>query len=709
MNRNVVNDGEKTLFSSITDRGTNMKKLLSALVLFSLFLGMATEAQDVLTPETLWSLRRVSGPAMSPDGTQFVYGVRVYDIEENRGNTDLFLLSVNGGEPVQLTDTPGSEFNYVWRPDGERIGFLSALSGSVQLWEMNPDGSAVRQISDIAGGISNFAYSPTGDHISFTRAVKLDQTIHDIYPDLPKADARVMDQLMYRHWDTWHDYAYGHLFIAEYSDGEIGEPLDLMPGERYDTPLNPFGGGEQIGWSADGRSIAYTSKKVVGTAYAVSTNSDIYVYDIATGNTANLTQGMMGYDTEPVFSPDGRYLAWLSMERDGYEADRNRLFVRDLQNGVNRELTIGFDQDAHGPAWSNDSRTIHFTSETQGTIQLFAATAADGTIEQMTEGQFNYGGFGVSGTGSDASLIVSRTSMSAAADIYNLSTASGQVTQLTFANKDILDSIELGKVEPRWVTTTDGKEMLTWVIYPPGFDPNRQYPALLYCQGGPQGTVSQFFSYRWNFQMMAANGYVVVAPNRRGVPSFGQEWKEQISGDWGGQAMQDLLSAIDDIATEPYVDAERLGAVGASFGGYSVFWLAGNHEGRFKAFISHDGAFNLEAMYGATEEIFFPNFDLDGAYWDNPTSYEQFSPHNFVGNWDTPMLVIHGQKDFRLPVTESMQAFTAAQLKGIPSRFLYFPEESHWVLSAQNGILWQRVFFDWLGRYLKERGQAGGE
>jgi dipeptidyl aminopeptidase/acylaminoacyl peptidase len=441
----------------------------------------------------------------------------------------------------------------------------------------------------------------------------------------------------------------------------------------------------------------------------VSTNSDIYIYDLNTRATTNITDGMMGYDTEPVFSPNGRYVAWLSMERDGYEADRNRLFIRDLRSGVFSELTIGFDQDAHGPAWSRDSRRVFFTSETEGTIHLFAADIAYGMVTQVTEGQHNYGGFGVLGTGANTSLIALRTSMAAPGEIYRVNATTGDALQLTFANLHILANIELGEVVPRWVTTTDGKEMLTWVIYPPGFDPTRQYPALLYCQGGPQGTVSQFFSYRWNFQMMAANGYVVVAPNRRGVPSFGQEWKEQISGDWGGQAMQDLLSAIDDIATEPYVDEDRLGAVGASFGGYSVFWLAGNHEGRFKAFISHDGAFNLEAMYGATEEIFFPNFDLDGAYWDNPTSYEQFSPHNFVGNWDTPMLVIHGQKDFRLPVTESMQAFTAAQLKGIPSRFLYFPEENHWVLSAQNGILWQRVFFDWLGRYLKEREQAGGE
>jgi dipeptidyl aminopeptidase/acylaminoacyl peptidase len=678
-----------------------MKRITFSIPLILVCLAATAQAQEVMSPETLWSLRRVSGPVVSPDGTKFVYGVRVYDITENRGNTDLFLLPVSGGDPVRLTETSASEFNYAWRPDGQRIGFLSAESGSVQLWEIDPTGLNRRQVSDIDGGISNFAYSPTGTHVSFTREVKLDPTVQQVYPDLPKANARIIDQLMYRHWDTWNDYRYSHLFIAEYNNGRIGTPIDLMPRERYDTPLKPFGGSEQIDWSPDGGSIAYTSKKLVGTDYATSTNSDIYVYDLGNRQTVNVTEGMMGYDIEPRFSPDGRYIAWLSMERNGYESDRNRLFIRDMRSGISSELTAGFDQDAHSPVWSRAGRAIFFTSETEGTVQLFVSDITNPIPRQITDGRYDYGAFGLSETRRGTSLIASRTSMDAPADIFRVDPATGFATQLTFANADILADIQLGAVEARWVTTTDDKEMLAWVIYPPEFDPSREYPALLYCQGGPQGTVSQFFSYRWNFQMMAANGYVVIAPNRRGVPSFGQEWKEQISGDWGGQAMQDLLSAIDDIAQEPYVDANRLGAVGASFGGYSVFWLAGNHEGRFKAFIAHDGAFNLESMYGTTEEMFFPNFDLGGAYWDDPSSYERFSPHDFVGNWDTPILVIHGEKDFRLPVTESMQAFTAAQLQGIPSRFLYFPEENHWVLTPQDGIVWQRVFFEWLDRYLK--------
>jgi dipeptidyl aminopeptidase/acylaminoacyl peptidase len=683
-----------------------MKKIISVIAAITLCVPNPSFAQDRLTPELLWQLKRVSGPAVSPDGSRFVYGIREYDLEENRGSTDLWIMPIDGGSPEQLTDTPASEFNYTWRPDGRRIGFLSSQSGSAQLWEMNPDGSGVAQVTDISGGIGNFSYSPDGGHVAFTRAVKLDETPDEIHPDLPLANARIIDELMYRHWDTWHDYTYSHLFVAEYSDGRVGEPIDIMPRERYDTPLSPFGGGEQIGWSADGRAIAYTSKKVSGAAYAVSTNSEIYVYDLASGSTTNLTEGMMGYDTEPRFSPDGRYIAWLSMERDGYEADRSRLFVRDLAGGNPRELTVGFDQDAHGPEWGADGRSIYFTSDIRGTVQLYVASVSEGqasgsTIRKITDGVHNYGGFGLADGSAGTGIIASRTSMSAPADIYSVDPTSGDATQLTFANTDILDRITLGRVEERIVRTTDHKDMPAWVIYPPDFDPSRQYPALLYAKGGPQGAMSQSFSYRWNFQIMAANGYIVIAPQRRGSSSLGQEWEEQISGDWGGQAMQDLLSAIDELAREPYVDADRLGAVGASFGGYSVFWLAGNHAGRFKAFISHDGVFNLESMYGSTEEMFFVNFDMGGPYWENADSYRRFSPHLFAESWDTPILIVQGGQDFRVPASESMQAFTVAQLKGIPSRLLYFPEENHWVLSAQNGILWQRTFFDWLDRYLK--------
>jgi dipeptidyl aminopeptidase/acylaminoacyl peptidase len=663
-------------------------------------------AQLILTPERLVQLIRVSPPTVSPDGATLVFGVRTTDLAANRSATDLFRLPAAGGDPARLTDWEGSEYGQQWRPDGRRLGFLSAKRGSVQLWEINPDGGDPRQVTDLAGGVDNVRYAPSGTHVSFTRRVKLDQSTVDRHPDLPKANARIIDELMYRHWDTWRDYDYNHLFVAEYRDGTIGEPVDVMPGERWDTPLMPFGGVEQINWSPDGKVVAYTAKKLTGAAAARSTNSDIYLYDVATRRTTNVTEGNPGYDVEPVFSPDGRMLAWLSMARDGYEADRNRIFVRELAAGRNREVTVGFDRDAASPTWSPDSRTIYFLAVTEATEQLFAADPAAGTVRRITTGLHNYTDVAVARVNNRVALVAGRQSISAPTELYRVNPAGGEAVQLTRYNDSTLATLTLGRVEQRMVKATDGAEVLTWVIYPPGFDPSRQYPAILYAQGGPQSPVSQFFSYRWNFQALAANGYVVVAPNRRGVPGFGQAYEEQISGDWGGQAMRDLLAAIDDVANEPFVDRSRLGAVGASFGGYSVFWLAGHHEGRFKTFIAHDGVFNLESMYGATEEIFFPTFDLGGTYWDvpKPASYEAFSPHNFVQNWDTPMLVIHGEQDFRVPVTEGMQAFTALQLKGIESRFLYFPTENHWVLQPQNSVLWHRVFYEWLAKYLKAPG-----
>ena len=675
---------------------------LGALVALAIVAGPGSaRAQDVMTPELLWQLKRVSAPAVSPDGRALVYGIRTYDVVANKGDTDLFLLEVAGGDPVRLTDMKGSESSAAWRPDGQWIGFLSSKGGSTQLWEVKADGKKMRQVTDVEGGIANFRYSPDGTHISFTADVKLDKTVNDLYADLPEADARIMDGLMYRHWDSWHDYAYSHLFVAPYKDGWVGDAVDLMKGLRVDTPLNPFGGVEQIAWAPDGKTLAYTAKLTTGTDYTVSTNSDLFLVNIESGETTNLTEGMMGYDVEPVFSPDGGRIAWLSMERDGYEADRNRLFVHDFASGSSVELTAEYDNDAHSPVWSADGQSIFFTSESWGTVQIFTVPASGGSVRQVTDGVFDYVSLDVAQLEGGEILVAARRSMSSPNEIYRVDSGSGEAQQITFANREILAGVELGRVERRMVEATDGGEILTWVIYPPGFDPARRYPALLYAQGGPQGTVSQFFSYRWNFQLMAAHGYIVVAPNRRGVPSFGQEWKEQISGDWGGQAMQDLLSAIDDVSAEPYVDESRLGAIGASFGGYTVYWLAGNHEGRFSTLIAHAGVFNLESMYGATEEMFFVNFDLGGAYWDRPASYEKFSPHKFVQNWDTPLLVIHGEKDFRVPIGEGMQAFAAAQLQGIESRFLYFPQEGHWILSPQNGILWHRVFFDWLGRYLQ--------
>jgi len=653
---------------------------------------------DRLTPEKLWEIGRVGLDDVSPDGKLVLYGVTYFALEENKGNRDLYIVPSKGGLVRKVTSFVGSEYNARFRPDGEKIGFISATSGSPQMWEMSIDGLDKKQVTEIEGGISGFSYSPSGDHILFTADVKLDEDIHDMYPDLPHANARIIDDLMYRHWNHWHDYKYGHVFYAPYNNGKVGDAVDIMEGERYDSPMNPFGGISEIAWSPDGETIAYTCKKMTGKDYAVSTNSDIYLYNVKSGRTENLTDGMMGYDRDPAFSPDGKYIAWNSMERDGFESDRNRVFIYNFETKQKTELTEGLDRNVDHPHWSKDSRRIYATSGFEATIQLCSIDVNSKKFAQITEGNHNYYTFKVMEKG----LIGLRVSMSMPAELYYVA-GNGRSTQITEVNKELLSTLKMGKVEARTIKTVDKKDMLAWVIYPPDFDPAKKYPTLLYCQGGPQSAVSQFFSYRWNFQLMAANGYIVVAPNRRGLPSFGRHWNDEISKNWGGMAMQDYLSAIDEVSKEPYVDKNKMGAVGASFGGYSVYWLAGNHDKRFKAFISHCGLFNLESWYGTTEEMFFANWDIGGSYWDErmPKSYKLDSPHDYVKYWDTPMLVIHGEKDFRVPIGEGMQAFNAAQLKGVESRFLYYPTEGHWVLSPQNGVLWHRVFFDWLDTHLK--------
>ncbi len=658
-------------------------------------------ATDIMTPEVLWSFGRLAEPSVSPDGKGVVYTVTWYNVPENKSYRDIYLLDIEKKESVRLTDTPKGESSPQWRPDGKKIGFLSSASGSSQVWEMNPDGSQPVQVTASETDITGFRYSPDQSRIFLIKSVKLDQDIHDLFPDLPKANARLENDLMYRHWDSWHDYTYNHIFIADYSGGKVTNEKDIMEGERFDSPMKPFGGTEEIDWSPDGKILAYTCKKLTGKAYSLSTNSDLYFYDTATGQTSNFTSGMMGYDRKPRFSPDGSKIAWESMERDGYEADKVRLFVADLKSGEKKDHSASFDQNSENLCWSSDGRSLFFISSFEATLQMYKLVFPGNTITRITEGIHNYNSLDRAGD----KLVAMKVSMSQPAELYAVDPATGAETTLTTINKGILDQLTMGKVEKVWVTTTDNKKMLTWIIYPPHFDPAKKYPALLFCEGGPQNTVDQFWSFRWNFQMMAANGYIITAPNRRGVPGFGQEWLEQISGDYGGQNILDQLSAIDDLASQTYVNKDKLGAVGASYGGFAVNYLAGNHQKRFKAFISHCGIFNFDQQYVTTEEMWFENFDMKGAFWEASNKAAQrsysFSPHRYVQNWDTPILVIHGENDYRIPFTQGMGAFNAAVLRDVPAQFLFFPDESHWVLKPQNGILWQRVFFQWLDKWLK--------
>ncbi len=652
---------------------------------------------DILTAEKLWEMGRIGEVSVSPDGKQMVYSVTYYDLKNNTGSSDLYLQATDSKVAKRLP-LEGSEFNPVWRPDGKKIGFISTNGGYPQLWEMNPDGSDQKKISNIGGGVSGFKYAPTMDRILYTKDVKLDKTPQEIHKDLPKTDVRIIDDLMYRHWDDWHDYKYSHIFIAPYQNGIIGRSIDILSNERYDAPTKPWGGMEEVNWSPDGKFIAYTCKKLTGKAFAENTNSEIYLYEVSSGKTINITEkGFEGYDKEPVFSPDGSKIAFWSMRRNGFEADKQRIMVYDIQQKTFKDLSADFDQSSSHFVWNANSDRLYFISGHHATYQIYYYDFSKQAIQQVTKGEHDYQS--IAYVGKD--LIAKKMSIAKPTAIYKVDKA-GNETQLSHINDELLSKITMGKVEKRWIETTDGKQMLTWVIYPPHFDKNKKYPALLYTQGGPQSAVSQFFSYRWNFQMMAAHDYIVVAPNRRGLPSFGQEWNDQISLDYGGQNMKDYLSAIDAVAKEPFVNEKKLGAVGASYGGFSVFWLAGHHDKRFSAFISHCGMYNFESWYGSTEEYWFPNFDIGGPFWQDPKpkSYE-FSPHRSVQNWDTPILIIAGGKDFRIPYTQSMEAFQAAQLQNIPSRFLYFPEETHFVTKPQNSVLWQREFFKWLDKWLK--------
>ncbi|MDE7069155.1 MAG: S9 family peptidase [Alistipes sp.] len=677
-------------------------------------------AAGIITPEVMWKMGRVGLAGLSPDASRLLYTVTWYNLKENRGVTAIYVRDAASGEVRQLTDFKSNNHSPQWSADGRRIYFLSDRSGSSQVWEMTIDGGNTRQIKgEGISEVEGFGVSPDEKHLWLVQAVHVaDRRSSDRHADMDKSKARVYDDLMCRHWDCWDEGEYRHIFVADLNNGFLANSRDIIGEEAaWDAPLAPYFNMSEISWNPAGTQLAYTCKPLTGTSYALSTDSDIFVYDLASGTTRNICKPairlkmgesgveatqltMPGYDKYPVFSPDGTKIAFCSQRRPGNESDKSRLFVWDSATGKMQDLTADFDYNASNLIWDGNE-ALYFIAPIHATHQLCRVNM-EGKVAVLTEGDHDINAVSIANDKAVADICT----IASPSELYQIKLGSGELTQLTFINQPILEHLKLGRVEKRWVETTDGKEMLTWVILPPDFDPNKKYPALLYCQGGPQNVVSQFWSYRWNFQLMAAQGYVVVAPNRRGLPSFGQEWLDQISGDYSGQNIRDYLAAIDDVAAEPWVDEERLGCVGASYGGYSVYFLAGHHDGRFKALISHCGIFDFDSMYGSTEELFFLNNDYGGAYWekDNATAMRTFanSPHRFVDRWNTPILIITGELDFRIPYTQSLEAFTAARLHGIDARLVEFEDEDHQVMKPQNSIVWNREFFDWLNKYLKK-------
>jgi len=644
------------------------------------------KAGGVMTPEIMQKFGRLGSFALSPDGSTVLYTVTLTDLPTERRQTDIFSIPVAGGEPVRLTTAGGSSPQ--WFDEGRKIAFVSGSD----LMTMNPDGSELTRVEGISG-FEIFNISPDGKKIFFTKRVKLDQTANEKH-NLPNANVRIINDLMYRHWNAWSDYSYSHIFVASFNGKSVSGEKDIMKDQKYESPSAPYYDEREIAWSPDGKYIAYTSKRLRGIEDARSTNTDIYLHELATGKEINITEGNGGYDKIPVFSPDGSGIAFQSMERNGYEADLDRLFVYDIRSRTRTWISKGWEFDVENLSWADD-QNIWFSCSHIGTSQIFRINLNAKKVEQVTDGVHNMGPLSLK----SGVLVSGITSMSMAPEIAAVDMTSGEIRQITAINRTIYESVRMGKVEEKYIKTKDNKDLQMWVVFPPSFDPAKKYPALLFCNGGPQSTLDQFWSYRWNLQMMAAKGYIVYAPNRRGVAGFGQAWKEQISGDYGGANMQDYLDATDAMAAESYVDRGRMAAVGASYGGFSVYYLAGIHGGRFKAFISHCGMFNFTSWYGSTEELWFPNKDIEGPYWNNPLSY-QYSPHLRVEEWDTPIMIIVGANDFRIPYTQSLEAFQAAQILGVPSRLLFFEDETHFVLRPQNSVIWQREFFEWLETYL---------
>ncbi|MDE6090080.1 MAG: S9 family peptidase [Duncaniella sp.] len=667
--------------------------------------------------DALEALGRVSAVSVSPDTRKVLFGISYESLEQNRSNNDLYVMDPDGSNLERITRTPKSEGNFTWINQGKQIAFTYAdADGKNQLWVMNPDGSGRKQVTSLEKGIEGFLFSPDEKKVVLISPIKFAREAKDIYPDLPKATGRVIDDMMYKHWDEWVTEI-PHPFIGDFNGSNVDNIEDIMADEpMYEAPMRPFGGIESFAWSPDSQSLIYVSRKKTGRDYAVSTNSDLYLYNIADKSTRNITEGMMGYDTAPAYSPDGKYVAWLSMERDGYEADKNRIFLMDVTSGEKTDLTSEWDYTADAIAWNPNGKSIYFLAAKDGDVPVFAIDITTKEVKVVADGECDYAALAPL---DEESIVTLRHSMLAPNEVCIAK--AGEVKQISNVNTELLASLKMPRVERNMVPTTDGKQMLVWAVYPQDFDSTKTYPSLLYCQGGPQSAVSQFWSYRWNLALMASNGYIVIAPNRRGLPGFGTEWNAQISGDYPGQNMRDYLAAVDYMKQYSFIDPARIGCTGASYGGFSTYWLAGNHEKRFAAFLAHAGIFNIEAQYLETEEMWFANWDMGGgadkapadvttapdygAYWkkDNATAQRTFamSPHRFIDKWDTPIMISHGEFDYRILSSQGEMAFNAAKLRGIPAEMVIFPDENHWILKPQNAVMWQRLFFRWFDKWLK--------
>lgn len=652
------------------------------------------------TPEALMAMGAVTDPQVSPDGNKVLYGIKFESIEQNKSNRELWVMDIDGSNATRITKTAKSEQNAVWIEGGKKIAFLYPDGDKMQIWTMNPDGTNRKVVSKIEAGVDGFVLSPDETKIAIISQVKWREDSKDIYPEYDKADVRIINDMMYKHWDEWVK-TIPHSFVADFDGNSVTNVVDMLKDEPFEAPMKPFGGVESLAWTPDSNNVVYVSRKKEGKEYSLSTNSDLYIYNVETGETKNLTEGMMGYDTCPTFSKTGKYLAWLSMENDGYESDMNRIFIMDMETGEKKHLTANWDYAADNIAWSPNEKSVIFTAPYQGCTPMFKIDIETLNVETIADGEYDYAAIVPV---NNETILTLRHSLQEPNEIYLIN--AGEIKKITSVNEKLLTELNNVTVKKVLVPTTDGKEMTTWVVLPPNFDESKKYPAILYCQGGPQQPVSQFWSSRWNLRLMASQGYIVIAPNRRGLPGFGSEWNAQISGDYPGQNMKDYLAAVDYMKKESYVDGENIGAVGASYGGFSVYWLAGNHEGRFKALIAHAGIFNMEAQYLETEEMWFANWDMGGAFWekDNKIAQRTFacSPHKYVKNWTAPILITAGELDYRILSSQAEMAFNAATLLGVPSKMVLFPTENHWILKPQNSLIWQKEFFGWLDKYLKE-------